>query len=245
MNVSHDWAKISLAISGLVYQAKHQYKCAFYQDRLLQYIRIADTDTLIDAQGKLKNKRKREVKRIVYALLGLNQSRRVHVIRKALLDLSPAFPKEVADLESQLECLLSTNNKHRQQFIKLYKYLKRIDGAINDGRYDLVLKLANRCLKEYYSYFLNLKFPSCEELKNGKTNLMSIKIVHYIIKYLEQKGIPYTTSKVITITLFSNMLSVANQPALAIEEEATIDKAVAVYTRENLNLIIRFINRFI
>ncbi len=245
MNISHEWTKISIAISDLVYQAKYQHNCVFYQDRLLQYIRIADTNTLIDAQKRLKNKRNPEVKRIVYALLGLNQSRRVHVIRKAILDLSPAFPKEVADLENKLECLLSTKNKHRQQIVKLYKYLKRIDGAINDGRYDLVLRLANRCLKEYYSYFLNLKFPSCEELKKGETNIMSIKIVHYIIRYLEQKGIPYSTSKVITITLFSNMLSTANQSVPSVKAPVTIDKAIAVYTRENLNLIIRFINRFI
>jgi len=245
MNSSHDWAKISLAISQLVHMAKQHHKCVFYQDRLLQYIRIADINTLINAQSRLKSKRNSEIKRIVYALLGLNQSRRVHVIRKILLDLSPAFPKEVADLEGQLEDLLSTKNKHHRQIIKLYKYLKRIDGAINDGRYELVLKLANRYLKEYYSYFLNLKFPSCEELKKGETNLMSIKIVHYIIKYLEQKGIPYSTSKVITINLFSNMLSIANQASPTISETARVDKAVAIYTRENLNLIVRFINRFI
>lgn len=229
---------------SLVYTAK-QEASPYYYNRLLNYIHNADIDALIDGQKKLKNQRNSASKRVIYALLELNQSRRVSVFRKILSDLSPPFPHEVSRIENDLEILLSQQSAHQDKIFKLYKYLKRIDGAITSQRYTLAVLLTKRCLNEYYCYFITLRCSAYHQKNYGELNEMAVQVIKYVIGTLQKQKAPHSLTSLTKIALVTNSLSLTEQNIHRLGDGTAIDKGTALYYRENLNSIVRFLVKFL
>jgi hypothetical protein len=210
---------------------------------LHQYIHAIHPDVLIDSylnQGEADEDR--QIAFYTSALLALEENDRIVVFQKCFKDLSPAFPNEIHELEDFVEMqsnsyLIYIENR-KARLDKLNRYLKRIDGAINNRKYALAIGLANRCLWEYYRHFMqhtmNYDLTSMENI-----NQMAMSIYRYITKYFTTQNIPYSATRLLFITIVTNAIFLAMYA-----NPYMIDKALATYARDNVNYIVRFLTRY-
>ncbi|MEM9886440.1 MAG: hypothetical protein AAF849_11165 [Bacteroidota bacterium] len=222
------------------------FSCPFtrqniFKNRLHRYITETYPDVLIDSYLNGEKAQADEYTFYVSALLALEEEHRIKVFQSCIKDLSTFFPDEVNRLEKFLDQEQYKHHNYyyqrKERIDKLNRYLKRIDGAINNGRYALAIGLANRCLREYYRHFL--KHTMKYDLKKTYSmNQMAIYIYRYILKYLRTNNIPYSATRLLFITITTNALF------LAVTSNAYVDKALATYARDNVNSIVRFLLRY-
>lgn len=212
-----------------------------FKARLHRYITEIHPDVLIDSYLNGEKGQADEYTFYVSALLALEENHRMSVFQYCIKDLCTFFPDEINRIEKFVD---QEQQKHynyyhqrKERIDKLNRYLKRIDGAINNGRYALALGLANRCLREYYRHFLKntMKY---DLNKKYSMNQMAIYIYRYILKYLRTNNIPYSATRLLFITIATNALF------LAMTSNAYVDKAIATYARDNVNSIVRFLLRY-
>lgn len=209
--------------------------------RLHKYISDVHPDVLIDSY--LASGANEEDQIIFYTstLLALEETNRIEVFRLCIKDLSLLFPEEIGKIELFIEQqhhpVPSYFQERKERIDKLNRYLKRIDGAINNRKYSLALGLANRCLKEYYSHFLTNTAKHDLGYSTSMTQ-MAIYIYRYINKYFVTNNIPYSATRLLFITMVTNALF------LAMTSNAYVDRAVATYARDNVNAIVRFLLRY-
>jgi hypothetical protein len=127
---------------------------------------------------------------------------------------------------------------------KLNKYLSRIDGAIVAGKYNLALKLAHRCLKQYYASFLKTNNLPLEQLQPENVRFMAITICRYLNSYFRKCGIPYSERRLMFISLVSNVIFIATMNLYDSQDDYLADKAMATYARENVGSIISYMMRY-
>lgn len=179
-------------------------------------------------------------------LLSIPEEERFQVFEQFAEDLSHHKSQELHELTDLLDLAVQPPPVRREKNIeKLNRYLMRIDGAIYAGRYTLAFKLTNRCLMEYYRAFMR----SHQILSMGKKediNLMSISICRYIISYFRTYRIPYTERRILLITTVTNVLftTMSNLQSTG-SSKFKVDKAIAIYARNNMNRIARFLSRYI
>ncbi len=125
---------------------------------------------------------------------------------------------------------------------KLSKNLARIDGAITSGRYNLALKLAHRCLKQYYFTVINDNIPS-EKEQAVNVRLMSVSICRYLNNHFKKYEIPYSERRLLLISLVSNVIFLTTM-TMSEQDDYLTDKATATYARENVDSIISYLMRY-
>ena len=126
---------------------------------------------------------------------------------------------------------------------KLNKSLSRIDGAIVAGRYNLAMKLAHRCLRQYYYSFIAYNIPN-EYGRADNVRMMSISIVRYLNSYFRKYEIPYSERRLMFIALASNILFLSTMNMSDSQDDLFADKAMATYARENVDSIISYMMRY-
>ena len=209
-----------------------------FKKRLHEYIAELHPDVLIDSY--LSNADD-PITFYSSALLALEEDDRIKAFQTAIRYLSPLFPEDLDGIECFLEKMEREKSQEQghgyQQLDKLNRYLKRIDGAILNRRYALALGLANRCLTEYYRDFLKYTMKY-EVIHTNNINQMAIFIYRYILKYFKSNNIPYSATRLLCITVATNVLFVSSTT------NSYIDRAVATYARDNVNSIVRFLSRY-
>ena len=127
------------------------------------------------------------------------------------------------------------------------KNLSRIDGAILAGRYNLALKLAHRCLKQYYGSFITANNITTDQLNNmspDQVRVMALHICKYLMSHFRKYGIPYAERRLIFISLVSNVICISAMNVSSDSDEFFADKALATYARENVYQIISYLMRY-
>jgi hypothetical protein len=127
---------------------------------------------------------------------------------------------------------------------KLNKNLSRIDGAIMAGRYNLALKLAHRCLKQYYHCCITSNNIPTEQMQADNVRLMAIHICRHLMSYFRKYEIPYSERRLMFISLVSNVIFISTMNLSSDSEEFLADKAMATYARENVHNIISYLMRY-
>lgn len=210
-----------------------------FKKRLHEYIAALHPDVLIDSY--LSNA---DDEKTFYssALLALEEEDRIKAFQVAIRYLSPLFPDALDKIEYFLEHLEREQANQEQtsyykRLDKLNRYLKRVDGAINSRKYALAMGLANRCLMEYYRDFMKYTMKY-EAIHTNNINQMAIYIYRYILKYFRSNNIPYSATRLLYITMVTNVLFVT------MSTNSYIDRALATYARDNVNSIVRFLARY-
>lgn len=126
---------------------------------------------------------------------------------------------------------------------KFNKYLSRIDGAIADGRYNLAVRLAHRCLRQYYREFILMNNIPTEPMSAENLRLMALSIVKYLNSYFRKYEIPYSERRLVFISLASNIIFLASVN-MNEEKAYPTDKALATYARDNVSSIIGYLMRY-
>lgn len=238
-----DWLKASRNLVEIISSCPFRKQNVF-KIRLHRYIAETYPDVLIDSYLEAEADLDDQIAFYTSTLLALDLPQRLEVFQRCLKDLSPLFPEEISEIEQfiekeQEERQASSDylQERKERIDKLNRYLKRIDGAIYNRRYTLALGLANRCLREYYSHFL--KYTAKYDLKYSTSmNQMAIYIYRYITKYFKANNIPYSATRLLFITIATNALF------LAMTSNTYVDRAVAMYARDNVNSIVRFLVRY-
>ncbi len=238
-----DWLTASRSLVEIISSCPFRKQNVF-KLRLHKYIAEIHPDVLIDNYLEANSDIEDQIAFYSSTLLALDLSNRLEVFQRCLKDLSPLFPTEISEIEQFIEKEqvgqqeVSSYFQERQERIdKLNRYLKRIDGAIYNRRYSLALGLANRCLREYYSHFL--KHTAKYDLKYSTSmNQMAMYVYRYITKYFKANNIPYSATRLLFITITTNALF------LAMSSNTYVDRAVAMYARDNVNSIVRFLLRY-
>jgi hypothetical protein len=175
-------------------------------------------------------------------LLELPEEVRRKVLIHAARDLQHLLPERT---ERLIDCLTPepTPSRRRKNTEKLNKYLRRIDGAISAGRYTLAMNLSNRCLKEYYRAYLKATRHKWE-VRTENVQWMSISVVRYLVKYFRKHSIPYSERRLILMTTFSNVMFTSLSRLKTSSGKYAIDKAIAVYARNNMKRIAKYLSRY-
>jgi hypothetical protein len=171
---------------------------------------------------------------------------RKKITEQCLKDMSSEFPKRSKMMASKLKAInsgLASPSRRKENIEKFNRYLKHIDYAILKGRYYLALKLSNRILKEYYRYYLK-KYKKTYDFKKEDLTLMSIWVCRYMVQYFRQYRIPYMERRVLFITTVTNVLFTTMRRADSSRQYA-VDRAIAIYARNNANRIIRYLVKYI
>lgn len=171
---------------------------------------------------------------------------RGRILEQVSLDLMNYFPREcrlLLSLSAQAQDE-SESSLREKNYEKANRYLRRIDSAITNGRYNLAFNLTNRLLKEYYRAFLHtyavpLNSPR-EELP-----LMSISVCRYLLKYFQNNRIPFNEKRLLLMTTVTNVLFTTQDNLKKSPNTFAVDKAIAIYARNNVNRIARFLSRFL
>lgn len=240
MTIEVNWTYACEELVEIVFSCPFNKHNVFKQ-RLHQYITELHPDVLIDSYLEHTESEADEKTFYRSALLALDEGYRIRVFQSCIKDLSIVFPDEMLRLEKFVEAEGAKHQSYfqlrKERMDKLNRYLKRIDGLINNGRYNLALGLANRCLREYYSHFLKHTM-NYDSSKTYSMNQMAIYIYRYILRYFRTNNIPYSATRLLFITIVTNALFIA------MTSNAYVDKAIATYARDNLNSIVRFLVRY-
>jgi len=176
-------------------------------------------------------------------LLEIPEPDRLRIYVQFARDLSKYYPLPAQHLLDELGhhqavTVTSLWGNHTE---KLNRYLKRIDGAILTGRYTLAFNLTNRLLKEYYRDFLKAKSPIDEAVED--IHLMSLSVTRYVVQYFRKHYIPYSERRILLISTVTNVLATTMGNLRRSSGAFSIDKAIAIYARNNVQRIVRFLSR--
>lgn len=127
---------------------------------------------------------------------------------------------------------------------KLNKYLSRIDGAILAGRYNLALKLAHRCLRQYYRNFITTNAIPTEQTQGDNVRVMAVYICKHLMSHFRKYEIPYSERRLMFISLVSNVIFLSAMNLSSDTDDFFADKALATYARENVYAIISYLMRY-
>jgi len=241
-----NWERACKLLLDLIEQQPNGKKGTYDYQKLLGLIRYVYPEAF--SGGAISKQELLEADRTTwhFFLLAIPEEERFQLFEQFAEDLSHHKSQELHDLTDLLDLAVQPPPVRREKNIeKLNRYLKRIDGAIYAGRYTLAFKLTNRCLMEYYRAFMR----SHQILSMGKKediNLMSISICRYIISYFRKYRIPYTERRILLITTVTNVLftTMSNLQSTS-SSKFKVDKAIAIYARNNMNRIARFLSRYI
>jgi hypothetical protein len=178
-------------------------------------------------------------------LMEIPEPSRIRVFEQFARDAAPFFPVQVRHLLLELEQADESLEIYKPEgdTEKLNRYLKRIDGAILAGRYTLAFNLTNRLLMEYYRAFLYARMSSSYSHSLADLRLMSVSVTRQIVQYLRSHTIPFSERRILLITTVTNVLATM---AVNLQESAgkwSIDKAIAIYARNNVKRIVRFLSK--
>lgn len=179
-------------------------------------------------------------------LLDIPEWDRARIFAQFARDVALLFPVPAQHLLDELEhfdeeeepatVIKETNTE------KLNRYLKRIDGAILVGRYTLAFNLTNRLLKEYYRDFLQARAPLDSAVED--LHLMSLSVCRHTVQYFRKHYIPYSERRIILIATVTNVLATTmGRLNRSSSGSFFIDKAIALYARNNVKRIVRFLSR--
>ncbi|MCB9285315.1 MAG: hypothetical protein H6563_14685 [Lewinellaceae bacterium] len=178
-------------------------------------------------------------------LLDIPEFDRARIFAQFARDVAPLFPVPAQHLLDELEhfdeeaptVVIKESNTE-----KLNRYLKRIDGAILVGRYTLAFNLTNRLLKEYYRDFLQARAPLDSAVED--LHLMSLSVCRHTVQYFRKHYIPYSERRIILIATVTNVLATTmGRLKRSSSGSFSIDKAIALYARNNVRRIVRFLSR--
>lgn len=236
-----DWQIASWKLVDIITSCPKRVQWIF-SEKLHRYIASIHPDVLIDSYLQ-ENCTPEDLKKFyASAILALELPHRVEVFQRCFKDLGSIFPDEISELEQFVETQQQQGYSYledrKERVDKLNRYLKRIDGAINNRRYSLALGLANRCLKEYYRHFLK-NTVNYDTKSKDSMNQMAMQIYRYIVKYFKANNIPYSATRLLFITIATNALFLAMSSS-----SYMVDKSVAMYARDNVNSIVRFLLRY-
>lgn len=241
-NNTINWQQASEQLVDIIMSCPTRVQQIF-SEKLHRYIASTHPDVLIDHFLEQRAEIFDYQAFYTSALLALELPHRIEVFQRCIRDLGSIFPVELEEIEQFVE---EQSQQHQSYFTqrkervdKLNRYLKRIDGAINNRRYSLALGLANRCLKEYYSHFLKHTVKYDFNAQTTSMNQMAFQIYRYIIKYFKANNIPYSATRLLFITIATNALFIAMSST-----SYMVDKSVATYARDNVNSIVRFLLRY-
>jgi hypothetical protein len=127
---------------------------------------------------------------------------------------------------------------------KLNQYLFRIDGAIVSGRYNLALKLAHRCLRQYYHTFIKENNVPTGQIPADNVRLMAVYICKHLMSHFRKYEIPYSERRLLFISLVSNVIFISTMNLYSSQDDYLADKALATYARENVYSIISYMMRY-
>ena len=241
-----NWDKTVRDMLRLVDQAGAEEVCAYNRTKLLALTRYLAPHHFENGNWDFPTLSSPDQhKKLIDCILALDKDDRVQLVQHVAFDLQASFPKEVSLLlekvepETQLPAIRREKNME-----KLNRYLMRIDGAIHPGRYTLALHLTSRCLREYYRAFSTAhQLPSVG--KKEEINLMSVSVCRYILKYFRKYRIPFTERRVMLMTTVTNVLftTVSNLQSTTGKKYA-VDKAIALYARNNVQRIARYLSKY-
>lgn len=176
-------------------------------------------------------------------LLDIPEPDRIRVFEQFARDMAPFFPVQARHLLGELEHADESLGLYRIEGSteKLNRYLKRIDGAILAGRYTLAFDLTNRLLKEYYRAFLYARLPANSTVDDMR--LMSVWVVRYVMQYFTKHTIPFSERRILLITTVTNMLASMTVDPDKPSSRISIDKAIAIYARNNVKRIVKFLSK--
>ena len=177
-------------------------------------------------------------------LLGIPEEGRIRVFEQFARDMAPFFPvkskhllAELSHIDESLELFHVEDSME-----KFNRYLKRIDGAILAGRYTLAFHLANRLLEETYRAFLYSRIPTYSASLSDLRQ-MSASVTRYVIQYFGKHTIPYSERTILLITTVSNVLATTATKLTRSSSSLLIDRAIAIYARNNVKRIVKFLSR--
>ena len=177
-------------------------------------------------------------------LLEIPEPDRARIFAQFARDIAPLFPVPAQHLLDELEHFeeLPVSMVKESNTEKLNRYLKRIDGAILVGRYTLAFNLTNRLLKEYYREFLQARAPLDSAVED--MHLMSVSVCRHSVQYFRKHYIPYSERRIILIATVTNVLATTmGRLNRSSSGSFFIDKAIALYARNNVKRIVRFLSR--
>lgn len=176
-------------------------------------------------------------------LLDIPEPDRMRVYVQFARDISKVYPLPAQHMLEELghHAALGVASHRENHTEKLNRYLKRIDGAILVGRYTLAFNLTNRLLKEYYREFLDAKMPIDAAVED--IHLMSVSISRYVVQYFRKHYIPYSERRILLISTVTNVLATTMGNLNRSAGAFSIDKAIAIYARNNVQRIVRFLSR--
>ncbi|MBR9922606.1 MAG: hypothetical protein GYB31_17365 [Bacteroidetes bacterium] len=237
--MKNKWQKCCTELLDLV-EASIQEKLGGYDYAKLEslmYFLYTHTHSLEASRNPVEDDRSRcEAK-----LLELPVEIRRKVLIQAAQDLQMLFPDRC---ERLIDCLTPIQPaRTKKNTDKLNKYLRHIDAAIHAGRYTLAIKLSNRCLKEYYRAYLKTTLHRWES-HTENVQWMSISVVRYMINYFRKHSIPYSERRLLLMTTVSNVLHTAMSRLKTTSGRYAIDKAIAVYARNNMKRIAKFLSKY-
>lgn len=241
-----NWDKTVRDLLRLVDQAAEQTNHSYNRTKLLALTRYVAPEHFENSTWEYHALAEpSQHKKLVDCLLALDKEDRICLVQQTATDLSAEFPQKTADLLERVEPETQLPSVRRERNMeKLNRYLMRIDGAIHAGRYTLALHLTSRCLKEYYRAFSQAhQLPSVG--KKEEIHLMSVSVCRYIIKYFRKYRIPFTERRVMLMTTVTNVLftTVSNLQS-STEKKYAVDKAIALYARNNVQRIARYLSKY-
>ncbi|MCB0705773.1 MAG: hypothetical protein KDC34_10710 [Saprospiraceae bacterium] len=166
---------------------------------------------------------------------------RREVLLHAARDLQMLFPERCDRL---IDCITPIEpSRTKKNTDKLNQYLRHIDASIHSGRYTLALKLTNRCLKEYYRAYLKTTILHWEPTTEN-VQWMSISVVRDMMNYFRTHSIPYSERRMLLMTTVSNVLHTTMARLKSTSGKYAVDKAIAIYARNNMKRIAKFLSRY-
>jgi hypothetical protein len=238
-----NWTEVCKRLLALVEQSEKTGKGTYSLRKLLALVRYMAPEAQAENPDLFDISRQREIRKEQFWELCqlLTEEERLDIAVQCAKDLEPYFPEEIQEVFELLE-VQSGDDQREKNYEKLNRYLRRIDGAISVGRYTLALKLTNRLLKEYYRAFLHTRM-AYEETRKEEISWMSASVCRYIMRYYRRYRISYSERRLLLITNVTNVLF-NTMSALNTTNRPAIDKAIAVYARNNANRIVRYLSRW-
>ena len=240
-----NWERSCTLLMDLIEGNPGKKKGQYDKAKLFGLIRFVYPDVLEKGSSWKKALLKSGHEEWIDLLMRIPEEERYQIFEHCVQDMAERHPDAIQDLVQELDLAIQPPAVRREKNIeKLNRYLRRIDAAIQDGRYTLALKLTNRCLIEYYRAFMRSHQISSIGMVED-INLMSIHICRYIIGYFRKYRIPYTERRVLLITTVTNVLFTTMRNIQSSTKKYKVDKAIAIYARNNMNRIARFLSRYI
>lgn len=163
-------------------------------------------------------------KKVVYQILYLSKSQRIDLMRNIVAFL-PFRSQDLLRSRQFVDAYTLAKNYSRRTINKYYSIINR---AINEGRYQLAIRLSARCLREQYSALNDIEYrtPSTSRTK---------EYIYRLRSFFDMRGSTWINRYYRRISRSSEEVfqyedSILNQYTIA-------DKSMAKYTMVNLRRI--------